>query len=144
MSRRATSSMLSPAASVAGVAVVVASFALTAWRAAHAPAPPGAVSRRTTPAERANLAIDVAAHERAWRDEAAESFPADAWSQSDDFHAQEARQIRELAHQRHVTFEEVLRAVDEDLHAPKAKGRRPDDRERSVTAVPCKPRPFYD
>jgi hypothetical protein len=77
------------------------------------------------------------------RDRAAESFPGDAWSQSDDFHAHEARQIRELAHQRHVTVEEVLRAIDDDLHAPE-RARRSDHGSRGVTAVPCKPRPFYD
>jgi hypothetical protein len=54
--------------------------------------------------------------------------------------------VRELAGIAGVPYEDVFRAIDDDLHhvaSPAARGnaRRPD---RSVNAVPVKPRPIFD
>jgi hypothetical protein len=76
-----------------------------------------------------------------WQARAELDFPGDLWSQSDDFHAREATRIRELAGQHRIGYEDVLRAIDEDLH-DKTMSRRTAG--RRVNAVPCKPRPFYD
>jgi hypothetical protein len=122
------------AAAIAGacLAIVIARAA-----SAEAPAPP---AQSADAMLRATLAADVAPREPAWRDSAEEIFPADRWSQSDDFHAREARRIVELANERGVSVEDVLRAIDEDLR------RVPYEvaAQRGARAVPCKPRPFYD
>ncbi len=122
-----------------GALVVVAFGALVVWRASAAPAPAAAPARADV-AMRGELAADVAATEDGWRGQAEEAFPLDAWSQRDDFHAREQLRIRDLAASRGVPVEDVLRAVDEDLHSiPHAASER-----RGARAVPCKPRPFYD
>jgi hypothetical protein len=118
--------------------VLVGSTALVVARASSAPAP--APPKRATDAERTSLAMTLASEEPSWRASSEESFPQDNWSQRDDFHAREAQEIRELARARGVPYEDVLRAVDDDLHA---RGRATGEA-RGARAVPCKPRPFYD
>lgn len=119
------------------LAVIMACAGTVAWRAAHATTPP---VTRADPGLRQSLAGNVQVNEPSWRAQSAEAFPADNWSQSDDFHAREASQIRELSRERKVPYEEVIRAIDEDLHRHPA----PDSDPRGARAVPCKPRPFYD
>ena len=118
--------------------VLVGSTAVVVVRASSAPVP--GPERRATDADRASLAMTIAAEEPAWRASSAESFPEDNWSQRDDFHAREAQKIRELARARGIPYEDVLRAVDDDLHA---RGKTTGEA-RGARAVPCKPRPFYD
>lgn len=127
--------------SLPAAAVVVGCTIVVTVRAALAPAP--APRRQATPDELAELAADIASNERAWANETAQHFPADRWSQRDDFHGREYRRAEELANERGVRIEEVLRAVDDDIHRRAA--RSPDDTdERQAGAIPCKPRPFYD
>ena len=76
-------------------------------------------------------------------DETTQNFPQDHWSQRDDFHGREWRQAADSAKDKGIRIEDVLRGVDDDLHARRA--RRPDaPDDRNARAVPCKPRPFYD
>lgn len=87
------------------------------------------------------FAASIAAQEDHWRLEAADGFPSDNWSQRDDFHGREAAAVRELASGSKVSYEDVFRAIDDDIHAARA-ARIP--RDRSASAVPCKPRPIFD
>jgi hypothetical protein len=123
------------------LAVVFGSATVVTARAALAPDPP--LRRVATPAERKALADGIAAQESKWTKDTTQHFPGDRWSQRDDFHSLELRKTSELAREKGVRIEEVLRAVDDDLHRRGAKNdSAPDD--RNVRAVPCKPRPFYD
>jgi hypothetical protein len=117
------------------VVVLAACAAVVASRVASAPAP--TAGPPATPQQRARFAAAVAADEPAWRRQAEQDFPADLWSQRDAFHGREAQSVRDLAGGARVPYEEVLRAIDDDVH----KARGP---ERSAAAIPCKPRPFYD
>lgn len=130
-----------PRTSVIGIGVLVLCTAFVTAGVARAPAPRPA--RTATPEERAEMALVVARSERDWRSDSAQHFPSDHWSQRDDFHGRESKKVEELAKEKGVRIEDVLRAVDEDLHRRAA--RTPDDPDaRSASAVPCKPRPFYD
>jgi hypothetical protein len=128
---------------VLGVVVIASAAAVVVVRAATAPEPPA--PRAATKDDRRAMALAVAAEEPEWRAKAEEAFPSDDWSQRDDFHSREAAKIRELSNQRGVPYEDVLRAIDDDLHT-RARGRtgRAVGDARGARAVPCKPRPFYD
>jgi hypothetical protein len=127
-------------AKLASVVVLVSSTAVVVGRVATAPAP-----RPLPPAtaeQRARFAATVASREEQWQREAAVDFPADRWSQRDAFHGHEAATVRELAGGAGVSYEDVFRAIDQDLHQTRA--RAPGSRDRSAGAVPCKPRPVFD
>lgn|GEM_PF-1527133 len=131
-------------AQIAGFVVAVATTALVVMRAATAPAP--SPPKHASAQDRAGFAAQIASREDDWRGKAAKDFPSDDWSQRDAFHGHEAASVRELAGISGVPYEEVFRAIDDDLHhasAPPGRGgaRRPD---RSVNAVPVKPRPIFD
>jgi hypothetical protein len=121
------------------LAVVALCGAIVVVRVKAAPAPNPAAGKLDERGRRA-VALDVATRENDWRRESAENFPRDHWSQSDDFHAREAKRVREIAGERRVPYEDVLRAIDDDLHriGPSIGALR------GGSAVPCKPRPFYD
>lgn len=128
-------------ARVAAIVVLLLSSLTVIVRAAGAPSPPA--SRRLDPGERAAVAAAIAAREPEWAAETTRGYPFDRWSQSDDFHGREFRLIQQLAREHAVSVEEVLRAIDEDLHRRGVPTEAaPDD--RHARAVPCKPRPFYD
>jgi hypothetical protein len=124
------------AAAVSVVCVVVVTV-----RLAKAPEPEA--KRMATPAERLELADAVSLAEKGWRDETTQNFPSDHWSQRDDFHGREYRKAVELANTKGVRVEDVLRAIDDDLHRRRATGPMSPD-PRNARAIPCKPRPFYD
>jgi hypothetical protein len=122
-------------AKIAGVAVTASCVALVALEVASAPAPrprPAATAEQRT-----MFAASVASQEDEWRYKAADDFPADNWSQRDAFHGHEAAAVRDFAASSGVAYEEVLRAIDDDLHRSHGLGR-------NVNAVPCKPRPIFD
>lgn len=121
--------------------VVALCAAVVGARAATATAPEP--WRAATEAERAAMATEVASAEREWMKETAQNFPADDWSQRDDFHGREYRRLLELAGQHRVRLEDVIRAVDDDLHRGAVTSPDAPDT-RAARAVPCKPRPFYD
>jgi hypothetical protein len=127
-------------ASVVAVVVTIVCFVVVIARAATAPSP--RLPRAAVDFEKRNIAVDVASNEPGWREETAQNFPEDAWSQSDDFHAKEAKHVRALADKMGIRIEDALRAIDDDLHARQATAASPDP--RGAHAVPCKPRPFYD
>lgn len=108
--------------------------------------PPPKTARPATPAERAEVAQAVAQSEREWSMETAKNFPADVWSQSDDFHGREWKRVLELAGDKGIRIEDVLRAVDDDIHRPPRRHNLilGGFQDRHANAVPCKPRPFYD
>ncbi len=93
-----------------------------------------------TPAQRVSFSQSVASNEPTWRRKTEEDFPSDLWSQRDAFHNHEAQEIRDLAGAAHVPYEEVIRAIDDDV---RRSGQVPG-LERAAGAIPCKPRPFYD
>ena len=96
-----------------------------------------------TPAQRLSFAQSVASNEPTWRQETEKDFPSDLWSQRDAFHNHEAQTIRDLAGVAHVPFEEVIRAIDDDVRASGTVAPAAAF-DRAAGAVPCKPRPFYD
>ncbi len=112
-----------------------------AWSAATAPR--ASAGHAATDEESSSCAATVAGNEGLWRKESAQDFPADSWSQRDAFHGREAQQIRDLARTKKIPYEEVIRAVDEDVHRMHAFSTT-QNADRSAIAVPCKPRPFYD
>ncbi|MFO0734907.1 MAG: hypothetical protein U0270_03475 [Labilithrix sp.] len=110
-------------------------------RVATAPAP--APARVGSSAERQEIANRIATQEKEWLRQVGESFPQDNWSQRDDFHGREYKEVQKIAHERGLRIEDVLRAIDDDLHKHPAHGPAAPDT-RAAHAVPCKPRPFYD
>lgn len=124
----------------AATVVTLLVIGLVVRRAANAPAP--RLARAATTEERERYASAIRTAESNWHASANREFPRDAWSHSDDFHGQEMNLARELARRDGVRTEDVLRAVDDDLHREGAHASSPD--RRSARAIPCKPRPFYD
>lgn len=117
--------------------LVIATCAITvASRVSSAPAP--VAGNPATPLQRARFAASIAAEEPGWRHQVEQDFPHDLWSQRDAFHGREAQSVRDNAASSHVPYEEILRAIDDDVH------RSRGGPERSAAAIPCKPRPFYD
>jgi hypothetical protein len=132
-------------AQIAGYVVAAGAAAIVVVRAATAPAPPPL--KHATEQQMRSFAFTVASQEDEWRAKAAEGFPADNWSQRDDFHGREAQYVRDLAGGSHVPYEDVFRAIDEDIHGTLSKGvaRGPMTHgDRSASAVPCHPRPIFD
>jgi hypothetical protein len=123
------------AADLVAVATAIACAGLVVVRAATAPAPPPL--RTPSVEERATFAQAIAAQEDEWRAKSAVAFPGDHWSQRDAFHNYEATAVRELARGAGVSYGEVLRSIDRDIH-------RKTGADRSADVVPCMPRPFYD
>jgi len=117
------------------VAVALGCAGFVASRVSSADAPEAGSA--ANPKQQAMFAATVADGEPGWRRAAEQAFPSDLWSQRDSFHSHEAQSIRDLAGGYHVPFEEVIRAIDADVH-------RSRDIERSARAIPCTPRPFYD
>jgi hypothetical protein len=126
------------------VLIALSCTLLVTVRVATAPAPKPV--RVATAAERGEVAHAIASSEREWSMETSKNFPADAWSQNDDFHGREYKRLLELAQEKGIRIEDALGAVDDDIHRPH---RRPSiigggAQDRHANAVPCKPRPFYD
>jgi hypothetical protein len=128
-------------AQIAGFVVAASAAALVVVRAATAPAPPPPA--HATPSQLRTFAFTVATQEDDWRAKAAEGFPADNWSQRDDFHGHEAQTVREMAGGARVPYEDVFRAIDDDLHGHGSLGVVVRGG-RSANAVPCHPRPIFD
>jgi hypothetical protein len=129
------------------LAIVLGCTLLVTLRVATAP---GVLpARAATAGERAEIARAVAGSEREWAMDTTKNFPADSWSQRDDFHGREYKKVLELAREKGVRVEDVLRAIDDDIHRPHERAaatKIPDvgAPDRHANAVPCKPRPFYD
>lgn len=123
------------------LAVVLSSTVVVVARARSAdlPTPRPRLARSEAPM----LAHEIAVAEKAFFEEAEESFPRDLWSQRDDFHGKERDLARRLAGEKGVPVEDVLGAVDDDLHRARVRLREAPD-PRGARAIPCKPRPFYD
>jgi hypothetical protein len=132
---------MSPSASSVATLVIVLCGGYVAFAAATAPPPPP--GRPATAEERKGLANDIAGHERAWEDDAMRGFPSDLWSQRDDFHGLEFRGVFDVKGAHGVRLEDVLKAVDDDVHLRQATSPSDSD-PRDARAVPCKPRPVYD
>jgi hypothetical protein len=114
---------------------------LVTIRVVRAPAP--VIPAPANDEQRWSVAAAIASQEQAWVKDTTQNFPSDLWSQRDDFHGREYRKVVEVAKDRQLRVEDVLRAIDDDIHRQQAKGQNtPDD--RNARAIPCKPRPFYD
>lgn len=128
--------------SLVATAVTLGCFCAVTIKAVRAPGPP-LPKHSATVLERAEVAEDIAGNERDWMRETAQNFPSDQWSQRDDFHGREWRRASDLAKAKNVPVEDVLRAIDDDIHRSRARGPDATDN-RNARAIPCKPRPFYD
>lgn len=128
-------------AKIIGAVVTASCVAVVVAKAATAP-PPRALPAATAE-QRTMFAASVMSQEDEWRFKVADDFPSDNWSQRDAFHGHEAAAVRVLAASSGVSYEDVFRAVDDDIHRnARAPGR--GARERSANAIPCKPRPVFD
>jgi len=127
--------------SLPAVVVVFGCVLVVTVKTALAPAPPS--RRSATAEEREEIAQTIAALESDWANETTQNFPADNWSQRDDFHGRELHKVEEIASEKKIRYEDVLRAIDDDIHRRQAKDPHVAD-DRHARAVPCKPRPFYD
>jgi hypothetical protein len=122
-------------------AVAVVCLAVVVVRIVIAPEPKP--RQLATEMQRREVADAIFVNETAWINETTQNFPRDYWSQRDDFHGREYKRAIELANERHLRIEDVLRAIDDDIH--RRRSRHPDDPDfRNARAVPCKPRPVYD
>lgn len=124
--------------SILGWVVFAGSFVVAFGRAlASEPksAPPPAPEH-----QRRNAYTVIAADERNMRRESIKDFPADPWSQDDGFHNSEYRRARQVATQRSMSLQDVLRAMDEGMreHWPKPAGIH-----QKPTVPPCRPRPIH-
>ena len=119
-----------------GWALLVGSIVFALSRAMSASYPPP--KHTLTDAERIEVGRAAAREEPGWREKSRKSFPGDAWSQDDDFHNSERSWVQQQARRRNVSAADILRAIDEDLHA------HPPEPPRRATSAQCKPRPFYD
>jgi hypothetical protein len=131
-----------PATLAGAAAVLVATVGVVVARAALAPDPPA--RRRATPAEASALAGEISSAEPGWLVETDRAFPRDRWSARDDFHGREFRAVVTKAREAGVPVEDVLRAIDDDIHHASAASAASAGDPRSARAVPCKPRPIYD
>ena len=123
---------------VIAAAIAVGCTALVVARVSSAPR--DETGPAATPEQRAGFAASVSGNEPTWRRKTEQDFPSDLWSQRDAFHNHEAQSIRDLAGAAHVPYEEVIRAIDDDVR----KSGTVPGLERAAGAIPCKPRPFYD
>lgn len=108
------------------------------WRAWSAPTP-HAGHAWSSELEAAAF-VWVAEEEGAMRERAKANFPADAWSQDDDFHASERGRVLAFAQRHGVHRQRVLAAFD---HGLRAQWALPDGgAPLSVSVAPCRPRPL--
>jgi hypothetical protein len=133
--------MIDMRTSLPATAVAIVCMLIVMIRVATAPDP--VVPPHATPAQMKELAEQIAVNEQNWAVETRQNFPRDNWSQRDDFHGREYRRVTELAKERKVRIEDILRAVDDDIHTRRATNADSPD-QRNARAMPCKPRPFYD
>lgn len=119
-----------PKAVIALVAIIAIVRAATA-----AEPPPG---KPITEAIAHDAYRDVTSRERNVRREAAVKFPGDLWSQDDDFHERENETVRSFASGKDVRLGDVVRAVDDGMHA-----HWPTNGEPIATVPPCRPRLSY-
>lgn len=82
----------------------------------------------------------LASEEAFMRRGAAKAFPADPWSQDDDFHNRELQRLRALAGAERVSVSSMLRAVDDGA---RERWPRPGTEPLVQTVPPCRPRPIY-
>jgi hypothetical protein len=115
-------------------ALLVTCLAVAVYRTLSAPRTPSAA---LTGAARERVAAFLAVAEPDLQHKAALEFPGDLWSQSDAYGALEQDKIREATRNENVNLGSVIDVLDADLRAHRTPGR-------SVSAAPCKPRPFYD
>ena len=122
----------------AGWWVGAAALVVGVWRAstAEAPSEPSGWSNGLSVAAFEWVAVE----ETPMRERAKANFPADAWSQGDDFHASERGRALEFARRHGVHRQRVLDAFDRGLraHWPVPDGGGP----LAVSVAPCRPRPL--
>jgi hypothetical protein len=119
-----------------GKIAVVLLIAAAVGRAETASGPPS--GKPATEASSKDAYRDIVSRERTMRHDAAVKFPGDPWSQDDDFHSREESEARSFASKNDVRLTDVLRAVDDGMHAGWAAPVTPDPR-----VPPCRPRLAY-
>ena len=118
---------------VAGMACILAAVV----RVATASYPDEA--NELTPEQQRAAYDELASAEAAMREHGVTNFPADRWSQDDDFHASERARVFEYAQRLHLRPQEVFRAIDVGV---RAHWPAPDGGMAPRATVPvCRPRP---
>jgi hypothetical protein len=114
------------------LAIVVLALARAATASsAHSPLP-------ITPELAHRAYSDIVGREPGMRREATLKFPGDPWSADDDFHDREQQEVRSFAGHQSVPIGDVLRAIDDGMHA---RWRAPAIPIAQVP--PCRPRLMY-
>jgi hypothetical protein len=101
--------------------------------------PPNALPEASSDAQHRAFRA-VASEEAFMRRGAVKGFPADPWSQDDDFHNREIQRVRAIAGAERVSVSSMLRAVDDGA---RDRWDRMTDDPLVETVPPCRPRPIY-
>jgi hypothetical protein len=80
----------------------------------------------------------ITSRERGMRRDSAVSFPGDVWSQDDDFHSSEDKELRTFAASNDTRVVDILRALDDGM-----KEGWPTAGTPSPKVPPCRPRLSY-
>ena len=119
-------------AAFAGIALVAVVRAATAAVILDSPA--------GTDGARHAVFVDLASAEPKMRRESAKDFPADPWSQDDNFHNLEYKKAKALGGERGISLSDVLRAADDGM---REVWSRPPGVWLNPSVPPCHPRPIH-
>jgi hypothetical protein len=84
--------------------------------------------------------LDLASEEPKMRRASAKDFPADPWSQDDNFHNLEYKKAKALGGERGISLADVLRAADDGM---RQVWPRPPGVWLNPSVPPCHPRPIH-
>ena len=93
-----------------------------------------------TEADRRTAYALVVAEERNMRREATKDFPADPWSADDAFHNNDYRRAKQIAQQKRMSLQDVLRAMDDGM---RLRWPKPAGIHQNPSVPPCRPRPIH-
>lgn len=118
------------------VGLTTATVALLAGRPAEAPAP---TATPPSGAEARTLFDELVRNEPRARAQVLDDWAHQRWSQQDAFSATERERVLQLAHERHLKVQDVLRVLDDGL---RAGWPGPEGKPLPTATVPLKPRPM--
>jgi hypothetical protein len=119
-------------AAFAGLAIVAVVRAATASVIVDSPAGDDKTRRA--------VFMAIASEEPKMRRASAKDFPADPWSQDDNFHNLEYKKAKSLGGEKGISLADVLRATDDGM---RESWPRPAGVWLNPSVPPCHPRPIH-